>query len=495
MKYYLKDKNGIVHTESNEHKFKLALEFNHKKDKSENFYTTGPVYNGRFGYTKTGEQPITYSFGYWSMGVPDIHRKKYGTTDVEWFKCSNSNYITNKNIIIGTHDLIKNRDISNDIIIKYNTNNDKFASNCEMSTFGYDINNNLMSWYNLQTSNDCNMNNLITFAVDEAQHWTWGYDNNNQPQSDKFEHSVYNSKNKYFVEHKFQSKPTGNGSVGGNYDYFTIKKSDWSSYSKIRIRIKMMMNLFETSENPRTPENEWGTLGDVYSFQDISTHNKPFNIVARTTNNDSLNESDYDKDSLGYLMFFNGDDTRGDTFSSIDTTKENKVERKFNDDCKDYIVYEQLTPTYYYTHHHADSETTITITRDELINYINDPNPKINIIVREDEQLQIGDTVVNVVRDTDIKNLANIFKNATGDEDWFERAIDAQNFTFPYTFPYSSGFNTCYSFMVEGYYDIPINKLKDYLHIFAPIISGGGTRTNVNYFVYSDLEMSIEGVN
>lgn len=91
--------------------------------------------------------------------------------------------------------------------------------------------------------------------------------------------------------------------------------------------------------------------------------------------------------------------------------------------------------------------------------------------------------------------MANTFKNATGDEDWFERAIDTQNITFPYTFQYSDAYNTCYSFMVEGYYDIPINKLKDYLHIFAPLISGGGTRTNVNYFVYSDLEMSVEGVN
>ena len=486
MKYYLKDKNGIVHTES-QNSFKMAFKHHHKKDETtaEGYFGHVLIQGFRFKNPSNPEQ--YFSLGTWSLGVPSIHRKLYGNSYVQWSMCSNSYFVTNQNLMIGTQDIFKNRDVSNDIIIKYNTNSDKIPSGYELQSSQYGEQNNLLTLFNIvQHNNKKNINKLLVLKEDEGQEWTWGYGDNRQVH-DLVSHSVYNKSNKTYTENvlSFDSST--------EYNYFTIKKSDWLGKTKIRIRVKMLVNALETGSQNVTAEDQLGNLGDTYTF--ATPTYKPIHIVARTSNNTQITEEDFDSISMG-LMFLNGD-SKGDTFTSVDTTKTNKGERTRADDCKDYLNYEQLTPTnYYYTYSHKPYDNSFVITKEEMLNYINDPNPRFNIIIQQDETKQIGETTVNLVRDTDIKNLDSTFKNATGYNDWFERTIN-DSFSdgfFPYTAPETNNYNYCDSYAVEGYYDIDISKVKDYLHIFFPFITTHGS-TGYPYVVISNLEMSVEGVN
>lgn len=486
MKYYLKDKNGTVHTES-QNSFKMAFKHHHKKDDTtaDGYYTH--VYITGFHFKNPSNPAQYFSLGTWSLGVPAIHRKLYGETWVQWDMCSNSYFITNQNLMFGTQDIFKNRDVSNDIIIRYNTNSDKIPSGYELMFSQYGVQNHLLNWYNIvQTNYNKNINKLLVLKEDEGQEWTWGYGDNEQANG-LVSHSVYNKSNKTYIENEITLNS------GGEYNYFTIKKSDWSGKSKIRIRVKMLVNAMETGSQNISAEDQLGNLGDTYTFS--SPKYKPIHIVARTSDNEQITESDFDSVSMG-LMFLNGD-SKGDTFTSVDTTKTNKAERTRGDSCKDYLNYEPLTPTSnYYTYSYKPYDNPYIITKEEMLNYINDPNPRFNLMIQSDVTQQIGETSVTLTHDTDIKNLDSTFKNATGCNDWFERAVDetfGDDF-FPYRVPETSYYNYCDSYAVECYYDIDISKVKNYLHIFFPFVTTHGNN-GYTYVVISNLEMSVEGVN
>ena len=500
MKYYLKDKNGTVHTES-QNSFKLAFKYTHSKD--ENLTNRGPNAIGSIKYKKNEEEIY---LGTWSIGSKNLDKivRFEGTTPyVEWAIVPTSNIITPAEIIINDYNLITKRNIKDDIIIKYNSDYTKVAPfNVMTNTQYYGYNNNLLTYGNITrgngtASNEKNMNNFV--EIFENQHnYMWNKAKNFQI-FNRDSYTQHNSSNKTFTVNTV----TWSAAAGRQYkaDYFTIKKSDWNKNgnTKIRVRVKMTQTVINTGQSHSfTPKDLMGTIGSEYDF---GTSYIPFIIVARTNNTTTLTDADrdlvgeYEGQPLYYgLMFCNGS-TKQDTFVSYDD-KNGRANRTHpaNNSYKDFINYVQHTPDYYYTYSYTPNSTYIcTYTIDDYYNYFNNPNSDMSIILYSD--LTINGTTYNC--GTEIRDLYNVFKELTGDENWYKTLFETGDLSsfgnFPKTLSECYDYSYCDSFYIEGYYDINISEIKDYLHICAPYVATK-EGDNAEYICIPYLEMSIEGV-
>lgn len=497
MKYYLKDKNGIVHTESNEHKFKLALEYKFRKDDNENTITYGPG-GGILGmkYPFNNEEGSIF-LGVWNIGLPKIHKLHEDTaTTSYWAKVSNSHILKTNDILIGKNSLISNRDISNDIIIKYNTNFDKIPTGGELDRNSeYGVQNNILTLQNLYTAPPVSQNtyNLIKYTDGElitGPACCWQVSN-------KISHTTTNLTNKYYRENTISF----DGGAGQHpTDYFTIDVSnDWKNYSKIRIRIKMMVNIQISDEN----------LDFNSIFGDIKNHTnsgfntpKPFIIIARTTNNSTLTEENDTDTTYGGIMFYNGS-TKGDTITSFEENdyKNNRSNRTYDystQNLVDIINYVPYSENVYYSYIYSPKvgDEYYTITKEEIENYLQTSNPRFSIICESDYN---KDDFV-ITHGKDIKELDDVYKNFTHDQNWYKTAL---NFSNPFVnendechLTETLRFSCCNNVYIEGYLDINVSELKKYLHICFPYLFYTYNKMElIKTTTISDLEMSVEGVN
>ena len=499
MKYYLKDKNGTVHTESNEHKFKLALKYKHQKNEQENFAQYG-VGGKTAGLTYPADNQYgSITMGTWNIGYPEIHRKYVHSNNAYWALVSNSNIICYEDILIGNTNLISNRDISKDIIIKYNTNFNKIATCDEMKNdFSFGVNNNVLTYNYLRnvdptTRNTFNLINYMpTGTLTDTLANCWQVAN-------KITHTTTNLSNKSYTENTV----TFTGGAGTHtFDYFTIDvTNDWKTYSKIRLRVKLLVNI-QTDNSAVINVNDM--FGEIKNHTNVGFNTaKPFIIVARTTNDATLNdETDRDTD-VGGLMFYSGS-TKGDTITSFDeeSCKDNRNNRTYDYTSQklvDLNTYVSYSDDVYYTYNYRPFETKYFVTRDEIYNYLNTPNPRFNIMINSDYN---GGGLV-LTAGTDIKDLDETFKTYTsGDENWYETTLNKNNpfkdsdDEYKCTFNESSNGSDCYNIFVEGYFDIKVSELKRYLHIGFPFITGLYSDSDkYNTTTVSNLEMSVEGVN
>ena len=500
MKYYLKDKNGIVHTESNEHKFKLALKYKHKKNEQENFAQYG--LGGKVGGLQypADNQYGSITMGTWNIGYPEIHRKYVNNTEAYWAQVSNSNIICYEDILIGNTNLISNRDISNDIIIKYNTNFNKIATYDEMiNDYNFGLNNKVLTYNYLRNIDPKTQNtfNLIDYKPGGLLNDTFA---NCWQVADKITHNTTNLSNKYYTENTVSF--TG-GAGTHKMDYFTIDvTNDWNTYSKIRLRVKLLVNI-QTNNSAVIDVNEM--FGDIKNHTNINEYkSKPFIIVARTTNDATLS-NETDRDTVeGGLMFYNGS-TKGDTITSYDeeSCKDDRNNRTYDYTTQklvDLNTYVSYSDNVYYTYNYRPGETKkYYVTRDEIYNYLKTPNPRFNLMIGSSSNY--GE--LELTAGTDIKDLDESFKTYTsGDENWYETTLNKFNpfkdsdDEYKYTFSESYYGSDCYNIFVEGYFDIKVSELKRYLHIGFPFITGlYGNADLYNTTTVSNLEMSVEGVN
>jgi len=499
MKYYLKDKNGIVHTES-QNSFKMAFKFTHTKDEVTD-YNHGPE-DIKDVYYKNGDNEQIW-LGTWNIGSRKMYklRSEYDSQNqrlTKWVATPTTNIITPEEIIINNSNLITKRNIKDDIIIKYNTDYTKVAPFNVMSpTPGYGYNNNLLTYGCINKpigiNNEKNIQNLVEIFEDEHD-YSWNYANNYQIYN-RDSYTQHNASNKTFTVNTVDWSAVG----GRQYkaDYFTIKKSDWNKNgnTKIRIRVKMTQTVVSYGDNI-TPQELMGTIGSEYDF---GTSYIPFIIVARTNNTTTLTDDDREiaksNENLYGLMFCNGS-SKQDTFVSYDD-KNGRANRTHpaSQSYKDFINYVQYTPDYYYTYSYTPNSTyTCTYTIDDYYDYFNNPNSDMSLILYRD--LTINGTTYN--SGTEIRDLYNVFKELTGDENWYRTIYnsESEHISFPremnecYTYSYSD------SFYIEGCYDINISEIKDYLHICAPYVctQAINSMTDENKCI-TFLEMSIEGVN
>lgn len=499
MKYYLKDKNGTVHTES-QNSFKMAFKFTHTKDDVTD-YSHGPDSIGDVNY-KNGDEQIY--LGTWNIGSRKMYKtiggydsqSQYNWT--EWVATPTTNIVTPEEIIINNTNLVTKRNIKDDIIIKYNTDYTKVAPTNVMGT-NYGYNNNLLTYGCIArpngTTSDKHIGNFVEIYFG-GSHYAWNYAKNFQIYN-RDSYTLHNSSNKTFTVNTVNW--SGISSRRYLADYFTIKKSDWNKNgnTKIRIRVKMTQSTTNYSDNI-TPQSLMGTIGSEYNF---GTSYIPFIIVARTNDTTTLTEADRDTEikdngtSIYGLMFCNGS-SKQDTFVSYDDKKGRANRTHPNSESyKDFINYVQYTPDYYYTYSYTPNSTyTCTYTLDDYYDYFNNPNSDMSLILYRD--LTINGTTYN--SGTEIRDLYNVFKDLTGDENWYRTIYDSETgiagfVKFPknmkecYTYSYSD------SFYIEGYYDINLSEMKEYLHICAPYVCTQATQTDENKCI-TFLEMSIEGV-
>ena len=500
MKYYLKDKNGTVHTEI-QNSFKMAFKFTHTKDEVTE-YSHGYDTIGNVNY-KNGDSEQIY-LGTWNLGSRKMYKTIGGYDSqsqwnwTEWVATPTTNIITPEEIIINNTNLVTKRNINDDIIIKYNTDYTKIAPINVMtpgSNYGY--NNNLLTYGCItrpnNTTNEKHIGNFVEIYVNE-HNYAWNYAKNYQIYN-RDSYTLHNSSNKTFTVNTVNW--SGISSRKYLSDYFTIKKSDWNKNGNTKIRIRVKMTQSIAGDTNSTPQNLMGTIGTEYDF---GTSYIPFIIVARTNNTTTLTDADRDiensNEHMYGLMFCNGS-SKQDTFVSYDD-KNGRANRTHpsNQSYKDLINYVQYTPDYYYTYSYTPQSTyTCTYTVDDYYDYFNNPNSDMSLILYKD--LTINGTTYN--SGTEIRDLYNVFKELTGDENWYRTIYDSETgidgfVKFPKNMKECYTYSCSDSFYIEGYYDINISEIKDYLHICAPYVC-----THAGEFVENKcitfLEMSIEGVN
>lgn len=505
MKYYLKDKNGTVHTES-QNSFKMAFKHHHIIDKTTD--KGGPANYFSISYPNEGHNE---HLGLWSFGIPAINDVYVGSSNTYWRNRATNNIITPYDIVVNDNDLIRKSNIKNKIIIKYDTKVNEMLTGLELYTQTSEEHsrNGILTLKNIQdNSNTYKMGNILNINEQSSpSHWSWGNAENYQVNA-RAAHTVYNN-NKYYQEHTFSNDEHY------NTNYFTIKKSDWKNYTKIRIRVRFVYNNFYYSSS--NPENDIGKIKDSPTGG-ISYYRRPVILIARTSNNTELTDlndfglkSDDTREFHG-LSFLYGDNKK-DTFCSLDDMTTTRENRGRTHDYKDFMTYEHLSEeNYYYTYNYTPYTTKggtptriYEISRDEVYNYLNLDNPPFRIMTFDD--YNNTDLGTNITRGVDIKDLNTYLTPILGDE-WYKKALDKTNLTYPIKFSegwwydYENSehitmteysYSDSYCFYADGYYDINVSELKDYLHICFPYIStcGGSTFT---YSLYSFLEMSIEGV-
>ena len=508
MKYYLKDKNGTVHTES-QNSFKMAFKHHHMIDKTTD--KGGPANYCSISYPNEGHNE---HLGQWSFGIPAINDVYEDSSNTYWRTRATNNIITPTDIVVNDNDLIRKSNIKNKIIIKYDTKVNEMPTGWELfsQTSEEHSRNGILTLRNIQdyNYNTFKMGNILNINEQSSpSHWSWGNAENYQVNA-RAAHSVYNN-NKYYQEHSFSNNDSY------KTDYFTIKKSDWQNYIKIRIRVRFVYNNFYYSSS--NPENDIGKIKDSPTGG-ISYYRRPVILIARTSNNTELTDlNDFGLKSDGTreyhgLSFLYGDNKK-DTFCSLDDMTTTRENRGRTDTYKDFMIYEHLSEeNYYYTYNYTPntekSETPTRIyeiSKDEVYNYLNLDNPPFRIMTFDD--YNNTDLRTNITRGVDIKDLNTYLTPILGD-DWYKKALDESNWiNYPLKFKegwwydYENSehitmteysYSDSFSFLADGYYDINVSELKDYLHICFPYIStcGGSTFT---YSLYSFLEMSIEGVN
>ena len=508
MKYYLKDKNGTVHTES-QNSFKMAFKHHHIIDKTTDEGGIAGYFN--ISYPNEGHNE---HLGIWSFGIPAINDVYETNASTYWRTRATNNFITPIDLVVNDNDLIHKSNIKNKIIIKYDTKTNEIPTGWELYTQTSEEHsrNGILTLKNIYDNN--NNSYCVGYLINmneqsSSSHWTWGYAENYQVNT-KAAHTVYNKNNKYYQEHTFSN------SEKYKTNYFTIKKSDWNNYTKIRIRVRLVFNNFYNSSDP---EHALGKIKNAPSGG-VSEYLRPVILVARTSNNTELSDTqDFGLKSDGTreyhgLSFLYGDNKK-DTFCSLDDATETRENRGRLNPYKDFMTYEHLSEeNYYYTYTYTPYTTLggtptriYEISKDDVYNYLNMDNPPFRIMTFDD--YNNTDLQTDIHRGIDIKDLNTYLAPKLGN-DWYKKTLDkSTNITYPikikegwwYEYKNTSNimitkysYSDTNSFYADGYYDINVSELKDYLHICFPYITTCGG-SGYTYSLYSFLEMSVEGVN